>query len=683
MYLFWDVLFNMLYFVLIVLLPFATFYYEAEDSDVLDATIKKSRFLSAILYETLVIVFCLILLLALFFSDRPLTHIPVETQSFSLDSLSTISYTRTLGGSPYSLIDQTIDHAMTIPKGTDTTYISYPLSFSVFLLTLFSWMGWWWFAVFCGVGLCALPFDFITVYIFRPHTLAPDEVANIELELSERTQTILELAMDLKKERSLISNTSSSWSAKRQARQRFLKDRMEINRLNQMAFILDRDLAELAACKTIMVAYNPLLPYANLAAGLACTGISVLWLLQIILAILTTPPQTQFLSTYLLWFDSWFPMFGTVSYAMFSLYLCFCTLAGCFKLGLRISFCKIHPIKFGGTYMNSFLFNIGVLLICTAPLVEFCAVAFSGYTVHADINLLYNVQITNVDFFSLFYVQYVFVWIILITCCVTFVWLLIYPRDTPANRESSPSYSGERRQLQRRSRERDRPREPILNRLDTAKKNSKGGGENQEDYDLIRDRDYNNGHNSSNSSSSSDSGVTFVTNDVIEMTESYSPMKGRPPTALAMVSTKAEHKEAGQEEQDCSLEPPYDAIETVPPCDGSSKSSSASSSGSAIPRSLPPVPDSVPPARQTEPINKGFSKFKLAMRNPFNPSDERPKSAHIESFASMYESYYSHPLWSTSRPKSGFHHDLSMFSKGLSPDLNHSKRRGRTSGGKT
>ena len=88
-----------------------------------------------------------------------------------------------------------------------------------------------------------------------------------------------------------------------------------------MAFILERDIAELGACKTIMISYNPLLPLLNLAAGIGSAVISILWVLQIILSILTDPPVSQFLSDYLMWFDTWFPMFGTVSYALFSLYV--------------------------------------------------------------------------------------------------------------------------------------------------------------------------------------------------------------------------------------------------------------------------------------------------------------------------------------------------------------------------
>ena len=92
-------------------------------------------------------------------------------------------------------------------------------------------MGWWLFAIFCGVGLCALPFDFITMYIYRPRPLAPDEVVNIELELSERTQSILETATELKKDRCMISTTISKKQVGRES-DYYLTDLLAISTKN-------------------------------------------------------------------------------------------------------------------------------------------------------------------------------------------------------------------------------------------------------------------------------------------------------------------------------------------------------------------------------------------------------------------------------------------------------------------
>ncbi len=114
----------------------------------------------------------------------------------------------------------------------------------------------------------------------------------------------------------------------------------------------------------------------------------------------THPKYTQF--------DAWFPLFGVVSVAIFTLYLLFCVVAGNFKLGVRFLCIELHPMKarhgglgdgwclqcteqdwldthdrprphpfflsqkqINGTYMNSFLFNLILILLCTFPIVEF------------------------------------------------------------------------------------------------------------------------------------------------------------------------------------------------------------------------------------------------------------------------------------------------------------------------
>jgi LMBR1 domain-containing protein 1 len=52
---------------------------------------------------------------------------------------------------------------------------------------------------------------------------------------------------------------------------------------------------------------------------------------------------------------------------------------GVLKLGIRFAFFTIHPMEIGKTMMNSFLFNVGVILMCEIPVIQFCSQAFSIY----------------------------------------------------------------------------------------------------------------------------------------------------------------------------------------------------------------------------------------------------------------------------------------------------------------
>lgn len=49
--------------------------------------------------------------------------------------------------------------------------------------------------------------------------------------------------------------------------------------------------------------YNPLVPYFKLVLGVISILISIVWLIQIIVYMLFTPPLHPFLNTYLQFFD--------------------------------------------------------------------------------------------------------------------------------------------------------------------------------------------------------------------------------------------------------------------------------------------------------------------------------------------------------------------------------------------
>ena len=54
---------------------------------------------------------------------------------------------------------------------------------------------------------------------------------------------------------------------------------------------------------------------------------------------------------------------------IFSLYLLWCVMKGVFKIGIKIPmFFTIHPMIKDETWMNTFLFNVGLLLLCSVSL---------------------------------------------------------------------------------------------------------------------------------------------------------------------------------------------------------------------------------------------------------------------------------------------------------------------------
>jgi len=73
---------------------------------------------------------------------------------------------------------------------------------------------------------------------------------------------------------------------------------------------------------------------------------------------------------------------------------------GCFKCGVRFFFVSLHPMKVNATYMNSFLFNLGLVLLCSLPIVQFCTIAFSYYARFTNVNQIFGVQIKYLKFFQ-------------------------------------------------------------------------------------------------------------------------------------------------------------------------------------------------------------------------------------------------------------------------------------------
>lgn len=425
----WQAFFCMISFSVVVFIPFATFYYESEAFDMKDPTKRKSRLLPALCQGSVVLVFFLTTLLALYFT-KSYAIIPIEEHVPRYSEI--FNYSRSFDDSPFNFLDMVIREPETVSTSS-TVDVIMPVDFAVFAIGLFSWLGWWMFAIFAGVGLSSTPFDLIVAYVWRPRVLAPDVLANKELELQEKTADLLEITSLLKRDRANLNDGSSA--SKRAMRLRYLNDRMEVNKLTQMVFILERDVEEFKSCKVARKGYNPLWPFVNLYVGIFFAFISLLWLLQVILAILSNPPASPFLSLYLNQFDLWFPMFGNLTYALFSLYLLLCTIKGCFKLSVRFVCCKLHPMQVGGTYLNAFLFNLGIVMTCTVPLVHFCVIAFDGYTVNSDVFFMFAVQVNNLNFFNSFFRNKVFIWIMMLVAFALLPYLAYRPRDVAISTE--------------------------------------------------------------------------------------------------------------------------------------------------------------------------------------------------------------------------------------------------------
>jgi LMBR1 domain-containing protein 1 len=121
---------------------------------------------------------------------------------------------------------------------------------------------------------------------------------------------------------------------------------------------------------------------------------------------------------------------GTGIYAILVIYLLICCLKGQVKFGLRIFiFFRVHPMKKDATPMNSYLFNVLMMLICSVAITTFCANAFSVYVRLSEIFTIFNVQVRYLEFFRYFYTNNVFEIMLLCWSVISLIFLLFKNRQ--------------------------------------------------------------------------------------------------------------------------------------------------------------------------------------------------------------------------------------------------------------
>lgn len=296
--------------------------------------------------------------------------------------------------------------------------------------------------LFGGIGLAALPADLITSFIHRPKPLSPKQLADDLLALRVRVIDLVAVGDLIRKERRERRAKGGNFLTKAKGER---GDRSTLNKFKQMVYLLEDDYETFQASSEY-AKFNPLIPFGKLILGVICAVITTLWVVHIFLFMLFYPPQSNFLNSYFIQFDSWFPLFGTLSFAIFSLYLLLCVIAGNFKFGVRLVCFTLHPMKINGTYMNSFLFNVILLLICTFPIVDFCTTAFAGYARFTSIYQFFGVQLKYLVFFQYFYANSVFIYMILCIAVLSAMYFVVRPKDKAAKPEDvKKSISGRRK----------------------------------------------------------------------------------------------------------------------------------------------------------------------------------------------------------------------------------------------
>ncbi|XP_020250628.1 LOW QUALITY PROTEIN: LIMR family protein Os06g0128200-like [Asparagus officinalis] len=345
-------------------IPFAMFYYEGDQ----DKSVAK-RLRSALLWVLASAVVCALALGILYGLigkvDFTVRHLSSSATSFP-STWSEFSSSQPCIGQSARQCD-----AYTASPSSETTW-TMRATFPEYVVALATIVGSVLFTIFGGVGIACFPLGLIFSFIRRPKAvITRSQYIKEATELGKK-------ARELKKAAEALHQEERSGSKGR-------KWRKNVKAIEKELLLLEDDMKALEEMypqgeKAETTWALTVLGYlGKLILGILGLIVSVAWVAHIIIYSLINPPLSPFLNEVFIKLDDVWGLLGTAAFAFFCFYLLIAVIAGAMMLGLRLVFITIHPMKWGATLMNSFLFNVGLILLCSISVIQFCATAFAAY----------------------------------------------------------------------------------------------------------------------------------------------------------------------------------------------------------------------------------------------------------------------------------------------------------------
>ncbi|OUZ99091.1 LMBR1-like membrane protein [Macleaya cordata] len=345
------------------IIPFAMFFYEGDQ----DKTVGK-RIKSALMWVVTTAIVCGLVLGILYGVvgkvDFTVRHLSSPTTNFPS------SWTEFSNNQPCPNQSRQCS-AFTASASSETTW-TMRTTFPEYVVALATIVGSVLFSIFGGVGIACLPLGLIFSFIRRPKAvITRSQYIKEATELGKK-------ARELKKAADALRQEEKTGSKGRKWRKNVKAVEKELLLLEEDVKALEEmypqgEKAETSWALTV-IGY-----LAKLVLGVLGLIVSVAWIAHIIIYLLIDPPLSPFLNEVFIKLDDVWGLLGTAAFAFFCFYLLMAVIAGAMMLGLRLVFITIHPMKWGATLMNSFLFNVGLILLCSISVIQFCATAFGYY----------------------------------------------------------------------------------------------------------------------------------------------------------------------------------------------------------------------------------------------------------------------------------------------------------------
>ena len=399
----WTAVYMTMLILIVFVVPFTMFYYEQDhDMSVLGKLISSSWWVAG----TFLI---LGLILGLSYGFAGFVDLPVTTLTSGIAPFGASD--DVLGASAAACVktatfpdSTTMGYSCDASSGVPTETWSVRTSFPVYVVALMSVVSWVLFIVFGGVGVTALPVDLIKAFLGRPRTVIPkSEYIRIAGKIAEHTQTVIAEARDVQREERGTGRTRKTRRALAEIDKKLMQ--LEEDELTLQKIFPQGEDREASWMMTI-TGY-----YVKLVLGVASAIVSLLWLLHIALYIFMSPPASPFLNDFFVTLDSVWGLFGTSAFALFCFYIIMCVVKGNIKVGFRFLLFAVHPMRLNGTLMSSFLFNVGLIMLSSISVIQFCTRAFDGYAAETSVSKIFGEELNHMRGIGTLFAQNVLMYV--------------------------------------------------------------------------------------------------------------------------------------------------------------------------------------------------------------------------------------------------------------------------------
>ena len=309
-------------------------------------------------------------------------------------------------------------------------FLEIQVSFIVYAIAILSFVSWIVFSFFGGIGLAAVPLDFFYDFCTRPKSMIGTNLKKRKKILFRELEELKLLGNELTEMEQRGANHRCFIFGERRRYDNKKHEYVARYALAEEEFhIVNASIESKLKNNCVVLCYYCLIPF-----GVISSIFTVLWLIQFCCSyfyIKNGRPGYPFLSYLLIFFqDESVSFLSFFIFALLCLYLLFCLIKGNFKFGVRILCCwSIHPMKKDKTYMNSFIFNVSLILLGSCAITQFCTDCLYDYVSFTDIDSMFNVMIKNLKFFYIFYKYHIFQYIFFGVFVLSFVYLIIRPTD--------------------------------------------------------------------------------------------------------------------------------------------------------------------------------------------------------------------------------------------------------------